>query len=88
MTVSLLENVEPATPRTLQHDSATVGYSENMARQHASAVLPDPITAEQRETYVRSRRLHFLLRSAYWSLRHRSLSRGVWVANFEGFSWN
>lgn len=28
-------------------------------------------------------RIQYLLRVAYWSIRHRSLSRGRWVADYE-----
>jgi hypothetical protein len=33
-------------------------------------------------------RVRFCIRVLYWALRHRSLSRGVWAANYEGYSWN
>lgn len=34
------------------------------------------------------RRMKFLARLVYWACRHRSLSRGLWVAEYEGYSWN
>jgi hypothetical protein len=33
-------------------------------------------------------RVRFCMSVLYWSARHLSFSRGVWVAHFEGHSWN
>ena len=33
------------------------------------------------------RRARFCIRALYWSARHRSISHGVWVTNYEGHSW-
>jgi hypothetical protein len=34
------------------------------------------------------RRARFCISALYWSARHLSISRGVWVAHYEGHSWN
>jgi hypothetical protein len=34
------------------------------------------------------RRARYCIAVAFWTVRHRSYSRGVWVATFEGYSWN
>jgi hypothetical protein len=34
------------------------------------------------------KRLRYLASLIYWSIWHRSFSRGRWVAEFEGHSWN
>jgi hypothetical protein len=84
-----------ATPSTsgtdfpiTQHDSAAAGDCPQQATIGVGEGRLSHCTDEEREVLMRSRRLPFLLRSAYWSMRHRSLSRGVWVANFEGYTWN
>jgi hypothetical protein len=33
-------------------------------------------------------RLRYVVSLFYWSIRHRSLARGRWVAEFEGHTWN
>lgn len=85
MTVSFLRYVEPAPLTEVQHRMVQPCNRRTLAQANVGHGLH---AVEQREVYVRSRRLPFLLRAAYWSLRHRSLSSGVWVANFEGYSWN
>jgi hypothetical protein len=34
------------------------------------------------------KRIRFVLAVLYWSIRHRSLSLGRWIAAYEGLSWN
>ena len=34
------------------------------------------------------KRIRFVIRVIYWTVRHRSLSSGVWIANYEGYQWD
>lgn len=55
-------------------------------------MTPHPFLAEAQHrtgtTSLVSRRIAFLLAVAYWAQYHASISRGLWVAQFEGNSWN
>ena len=50
----------------------------------------DPVTAvgQDRLSHSAARRMRYLASLIYWTLLHRSLSRGRLVAEFEGHSWN
>lgn len=34
------------------------------------------------------KRFRYVMAVIYWSIRHRSLSSGRWIAAYEGKSWN
>lgn len=35
-----------------------------------------------------TRRIKFIARFIYWTIKHRSPKHAAWVCEFEGYSWN
>lgn len=50
-----------------------------------STVAPPRVMSKHILTW--RRRICYLARLTYWTCRHRSLSRGLWVMAFDGRAW-